>query len=62
MLDLFPFHDTEVSAKGLTKAGSYEIKEPRPLVVWRILVEGNPLSLSRMAVDVQVYPLIPALS
>jgi hypothetical protein len=62
MLVLFPFHDVEVSAKGLTKAGSYEIKEARPLTVWGILDEGNPLSLSRMAIDVQVYPLIPALS
>jgi hypothetical protein len=62
MLDLLPFHDVKVSAKGLAKAGSYKIKEARPLAVWGILVEGNPLSLSRMAVDVRVYPLIPALS
>jgi hypothetical protein len=33
MLDLFPFYDVEVSAKGLTKAGSYEIKKTRPLAV-----------------------------
>jgi hypothetical protein len=61
MLDLFPFHDVKVSAKGLTKAGSYKIKEAGPLAVWGVLVKGNPLSLSRMAVDVRVYPLIPAL-
>jgi hypothetical protein len=46
----------------MTKAGLYEIKEARPLVVGGILVEGNFLSLSRMAFDVRVYPLIPAFS
>jgi hypothetical protein len=39
---------------------SYEIEETGPLAVWGILVKGNPLSLSRMAVDMRVYPLIPA--
>jgi hypothetical protein len=62
MLDLLPFHNTVVSAKGLTQAGVYEIEEARPLAVGEILVEGNPLSLSRMEVDVRLYPLIPALS
>jgi hypothetical protein len=61
MLYPFPFHDIEISAKGLAETGSYEIKEAGPLAVWGILVEGNPLSASRMAVDVWVYPLIPAL-
>jgi hypothetical protein len=33
MLDLLPFHEVEVSAKRLTKTGSYKIKEGRPLAV-----------------------------
>jgi hypothetical protein len=61
MLDLFPFHDKKVLTKGLTKTGSYEIEEAGPLAVWGVLVEGNPLSLCRMAVDVWVYALILAL-
>jgi hypothetical protein len=60
MLDLFPFHDIKVSTKGLTKTGSYEIEEAGPLAVRGVLVEGNPLSLCCMAVDVRVYPLVPA--
>jgi hypothetical protein len=60
MLDPLPFNDIKVTAKGLAETGSYEIEETGPLAVWGILVEGNPLSLSRMAVDVRVYPLIPA--
>jgi hypothetical protein len=61
MLYPFPFGDVKVSAKGLTKTSSYEVEEAGPLAVWGILVEGNPLSMSRMAVDVWMYPLIPVL-
>jgi hypothetical protein len=61
MLDLFPFHDIKVSTKGLTKTGSYEIEEARPLAVRGVPLAGNPLSLCCVAVDVRVYPLVPAL-
>jgi hypothetical protein len=61
MFDLFPFHDIKVSTKGLTKTSSYKIEEAGPLALWGVLVEGNPLSLCRMTVDVWVYHLIPAL-
>src|SRR5712691_11305386 len=60
MLYPLPFDDVKVPAKGLAKMSLYEIEETEPLAVWGIIVEGNPLSYSRMAVDVRVYPLIPA--
>src|SRR5712691_10681361 len=56
-----PFDNVKVSAKRLTETGLYQVKKAGPLAVWGILVEGNPLSLSRVAVDVRVYPLVPAL-
>jgi hypothetical protein len=61
MLNPLPFSDVKVTAKGLAETGSYEIEQTGPLAVWGILVEGNPLSLSCVAVDVWMYPLIPAV-
>ena len=61
MLYPLPFDNVKVSAKGLTKTGSYEVEETGPFEVWTVVIKGNPLSLSGMAVDVRVYPFIPAL-
>jgi hypothetical protein len=62
MLDPLPFDEVKVTAKGQAESSSYEIKEAGPLAFWRILVEGNPLWLSHMAVNLRVYPLIPAFA
>jgi hypothetical protein len=61
MPNLFPFDHIKVATERLTKASLDQVKEDAPLAVRGILVEGNPLSLGRMAVDVWMDSLIPAL-